>query len=144
MPSCHCGRHYPKNSKSTFFYAGGFFAFWTNRGKGSYILLYKSRRPLEQPRDCLVRQIWSPMAFSSLRETLPKTLKIDFFPCRQSFECKTRSFQYFSCIFCLHIKTELGLSSNAKKKWGCLPKKEKIHASCVFSAAGRQSELRKC
>ena len=77
-----------------------FFAFLDQiGGKVSYILLHNSRRPLEQPRDCLVRQIWS------------QTLKIDFFPCRWSLECKTRSFQYFSFVFCIYIKTEQGLSS---------------------------------
>ena len=71
------------------------------------------------------------MTFLSLRETLPKTLQIDFFPCRRSFEWETRSFQYFSFLFRIYIKTKQGLSSNVKKKWGCLPKKEFFLLPCV-------------
>ena len=133
----------PKHSKSTFFYAGGFFAFLDQiGGKVSYILLCKSHRPLEQPRDCLVRQIWSPMTFLSLRETLPKTLQIDCFPCRRSFEWKTRSFQYFSFLFCKYFKTEQELSSNAKNKWCCLPQKKVSLLPCVcFSLLRSFSQL---
>ena len=73
------------------------------------------------------------MTFLSLRETLPKTLQIDFFPCRRSFEWETRSFQYFSFLFCIYLKTKQGLSSNAKKKWGCPPPKKVFSiALCVF------------
>ena len=69
----------------------------------------------KQTRNYIVRQTWSPMAFLSLRETLPKTLQIHFFLCRWIF-CisgpnRGKSFIHFALQISQASRTAQGLSS---------------------------------
>ena len=132
----------PKTLQIHFFLCRWIFAFldqiWR---KVSYILLYKSRKPLEQPRNCLVRQIWSPMTSSSLRETLPKTLQIDFFPCRRSFEWETRSFQYFSFFIVYILKQSRDYLAMPKTSGAVSQKKSFFYCLVRFALLMSFSQL---